>query len=343
MGMDVKERLVNGIMLQLSNDFNGDQLRKIKIILQLNLKGLRLEEDKNEIVIYDETSDIAAYKQYFVSKKIQGLSDKTLRMYKYSIDRFMRTVRVEYSRVTTNDIRLYLANREMVDRISRASLSRERGAICRFFEWLHEEEFISKNPGKKVERIKVENRVKESFSELDVERLRRACKTPKELAVIELLLSTGCRVSELTSLHFSKYDLINDRIAVIGKGNKERFVYLNAKAKVALEAYQKVRPGTPNEGYLIQSRWKDADGNWMLKQNTPGGIQKLVKTVGKRAGVSNVHPHRFRRTAATFARNKGMDLELVKEFLGHEKVDTTLRYAMISENEVKAAHMRYVS
>lgn len=343
MVMDVKERLVNAVTLQLNQSFNGEQLRKIKIVLELNLKNLRIEEDRHEIIIYDETSDIAAYKQYFVSKKIQGLSDNSLRMYRYAIDRFMRTVRVEYSRVSANDIRLYLANREMVDGISRASLARERGAICCFFTWLFDEEYISRNPARKVERIKTEKRVKEAFSDIEVEKLRSACQTSKELAVIELLLSTGCRVSELIGLHYSTYDIRNDRISIVGKGNKERHVYLNAKAKVALAAYEKMRPGIINEGYLLQNKWMSPEGEWVLKKNTTGGIQKLVKRLGERAGVSNVHPHRFRRTAATFARRRGMELEMVKEFLGHEQMDTTLRYTQINDRDVHAAHLKYVS
>jgi len=246
----------------------------------------------------------------------------------------MRTVRKPFKDVVTNDIRLFIANREMIDKVSKGTLARERGCIVRFFKWLCNEEYIAKDPGARVENIKVPKRRKQEFSELDIEKLRSAAANTKESLIIELLLSTGCRVSELTSLDFKDYNQENDSITVIGKGNKQRTLYLNAKAKMALTHYLRDVPHITGPLFYGQ-----VPGQKM----TTAGVQKLVKRLGDRAGVANVHPHRFRRTAATLARRHGMPIELVMNFLGHESVDTTLKYSMINEDELKLSHQKFVS
>ncbi|WP_461203122.1 tyrosine-type recombinase/integrase [Enterococcus sp. N342-3-1-2] len=318
----------------MDSDFTGKQLSVLKSILIVECAKFMITEQKNEVVIYDETSDVAAYKQFFVSKKIQGLSVGTLNLYMQTINLFMRTVRKPFKDVTTNDIRLFIANREMIDNVSKGTLARERGCIVRFFKWLCNEEYIAKDPGARVENIKVPKRRKQEFSELDIEKLRSAAANTKETLIIELLLSTGCRVSELTSLDFKDYNQENDSITVIGKGNKQRTLYLNAKAKMALTHYLRDVPHITGPLFFGQTNG--------LKMTT-AGVQKLVKRLGDRAGVTNVHPHRFRRTAATLARRHGMPIELVMNFLGHESVDTTLKYSMINEDELKLSHQKFVS
>ncbi len=330
----MQEKLINRIMLAMDSDFTGKQLSVLKSILIVECAKFMITEQKNEVVIYDETSDVAAYKQFFVSKKIQGLSVGTLNLYMQTINLFMRTVRKPFKDVTTNDIRLFIANREMIDNVSKGTLARERGCIVRFFKWLCNEEYIAKDPGARVENIKVPKRRKQEFSELDIEKLRSAAANTKETLIIELLLSTGCRVSELTSLDFKDYNQENDSITVIGKGNKQRTLYLNAKAKMALTHYLRDVPHITGPLFFGQTNG--------LKMTT-AGVQKLVKRLGDRAGVTNVHPHRFRRTAATLARRHGMPIELVMNFLGHESVDTTLKYSMINEDELKLSHQKFVS
>ncbi len=330
----MQEKLINRTLLELQDQLSGDQLRRLKDVLTIECAKYLIAEQKNEVVIYDETSDIAAYKQFFVSKKLQGLSSGTLNLYMQTINLFMRSVKKPFSDVTTNDIRLFIANREMIDNVSKGTLARERGCIVRFFKWLCNEEYIVKDPGARVENIKVPKRKKQEFSELEVEKLRSATANSKESLVIELLLSTGCRVSELVSLNFRDYDQENDSITVIGKGNKQRTLYLNAKAKMALNHYLKDVPHITGPLFFGQTV-----GNEM----TSAGVQKLVKRLGDRAGVSNVHPHRFRRTAATLARRHGMPIELVMNFLGHESIDTTLKYSMIGDEELKLSHQKFVS
>lgn len=333
--MELKEQFINAVVRNMEPELEAKQLRKLKIVLTINLEKLRLEEECRDVIIYDETSDIAAYKQYFVSMKLRGLSPGTINLAMRTIDKFNRWVRVSFNDVTTNDIRLYIANREMNDHLSSATLDRERGAICRFFKWLFEEEYISRDPGRRVEKIKVEKRLKKAFTPVEVELMRNACRKPKEKATFELLLSTGCRVTELTMLTMESYDQQRGTITVIGKGNKERVVFVNARAKVAIDNYLVIKPHS--EGPILCGL--HGVGTAM----TSNGIQKMVKEIGKRAGVTHVHPHKFRRTAATLALKRGMSLNDVRRFLGHTDVDTTLQYIDTSGSDLKLEHEKYVA
>lgn len=333
--MELKEQFINAVVRNMEPELEAKQLRKLKIVLTINLEKLRLEEECRDVIIYDETSDIAAYKQYFVSMKLRGLSPGTINLAMRTIDKFNRWVRVSFNDVTTNDIRLYIANREMNDHLSSATLDRERGAICRFFKWLFEEEYIARDPGRRVEKIKVEKRLKKAFTPVEIELMRNACRKPKEKATYELLLSTGCRVTELTMLAMENYDQSRGTITVVGKGNKERVVFVNARAKVAIDNYLVIKPHS--EGPILCGL--HGVGTAM----TSNGIQKMVKEIGKRAGVTHVHPHKFRRTAATLALKRGMSLNDVRRFLGHTDVDTTLQYIDTSGSDLKLEHEKYVA
>ena len=333
--MELKEQFINAVVRNMEPELEAKQLRKLKIVLTINLEKLRLEEECRDVIIYDETSDIAAYKQYFVSMKLRGLAPGTINLAMRTIDKFNRWVRVSFNDVTTNDIRLYIANREMNDHLSSATLDRERGAICRFFKWLFEEEYIARDPGRRVEKIKVEKRLKKAFTPVEIELMRNACRKPKEKATYELLLSTGCRVTELTMLAMENYDQSRGTITVVGKGNKERVVFVNARAKVAIDNYLVIKPHS--EGPILCGL--HGVGTAM----TSNGIQKMVKEIGKRAGVTHVHPHKFRRTAATLALKRGMSLNDVRRFLGHTDVDTTLQYIDTSGSDLKLEHEKYVA
>lgn len=333
--MEMKEQFINAVVRNMEPELGAKQLRKLKIVLTINLEKLRLEEECRDVIIYDETSDIAAYKQYFVSMKLRGLAPGTIELAMRTVDRFNRWVKKPYSDVTTQDIRLYIAQRDMVDHLSSATLDRERGAICRFFKWLYEEDYITKNPGRRVEKIKVEKRLKKAFKPVEIELMRNACRKPKEKAVIELLLSTGCRVTELTLLAMENYDQQRGSITVIGKGNKERVVFVSAKAKVAIDNYLVIKPHF--EGPILCGL--KGVGTAM----TANGIQKMIKEIAKRAKVAHAHPHKFRRTAATLALKRGMSLNDVRRFLGHTDVDTTLQYIDTSGSDLKLEHEKYVA
>lgn len=333
--MEMKEQLINAVIRNMEPELEVSQLRKLKIVLTINLNHLSVEKESRDLVIYDESSDLAAYKQYFVSMKLRGLAPGTIELAMRTVDRFNRWAKKSYSDVTTQDIRLYIAQRDMVDHLSSATLDRERGAICRFFKWLYEEDYITKNPGRRVEKIKVEKRLKRAFTPVEIELMRNACRKPKEKAVIELLLSTGCRVTELTLLAMENYDQQRGSITVVGKGNKERVVFVSARAKVAIDNYLVIKPHT--DGPILCGL--HGVGTAM----TANGIQKLIKEIAKRAKVAHAHPHKFRRTAATLALKRGMSLNDVRRFLGHTDVDTTLQYIDTSGSDLKLEHEKYVA
>lgn len=327
--------VINKIIQSTQEFLEVQQLNKLKLILTIHFAKLCIEESKNEVIIYDETSDLAAYKQYFVSLKLRGLANGTINLAMRTIDHFNRYMRKPFKEVTTNDIRFYIASRDMEHHVSKATLNRERGAICRFYQWLFDEEYIPKNPARRVEPIKVEKRLKKAFTPVEVELMRNACIKPKEKAVFELLLSTGCRVTELTLLSMENYDQQSGSITVIGKGNKERRVFVNARAKVAIDNYLKVKPHIV--GPIICGLHGVGTGM------TSNGIQKMVKEIAKRAGVAHAHPHKFRRTAATFAIKQGMEINNVRIFLGHSDIGTTQGYIDVSGMDFKQVHERFIA
>jgi site-specific recombinase XerD len=333
--VEAVENFINNVVRHMESDLTVNQLQRLKIVLTMDVSKFRIEESKNEVIIYDESSDLAAYKQYFVSLKLRGLASGTIELAMRTVDRFNRYMRKPFNEVTTNDIRLYIASRDMENHISKATLNRERGAICRFYSWLHEEEYISKNPATRVETIKVEKRLKKAFTPIEVELIRNACVKPKEKAVLELLLSTGCRVTELTMLSMENYDQHSGSITVIGKGNKERRVFVNARAKVTVDNYLKIKPHS--HGPIICGL--HGVGTAM----TANGIQKMVKEIARRAGVAHAHPHKFRRTAATFAIRQGMEINNVRIFLGHSSIGTTQGYIDVSGMDFKQIHERFIA
>lgn len=333
--MEMKEQFINAVVRNMEPELEVSQLKKLKIVLTINLKHLSVEKESRDLIIYDESSDIAAYKQYFVSMKLRGLAKGTIELSMRTVDRFNRWAKKPFSDVTTQDIRLYIAQRDMVDHLSSATLDRERGAICRFFKWLFEEEYISRDAGRRVEKIKVEKRLKKAFTPVEIELMRNACRKPKEKATFELLLSTGCRVTELTLLAMENYDQLRGTINVIGKGDKERVVFVNARSKVAIDNYLLIKPHT--EGPILCGL--KGVGTAM----TANGIQKMIKEIAKRAEVTHAHPHKFRRTAATLALKRGMSLNDVRRFLGHTSVDTTLQYIDTSGSDLKLEHEKYVA
>ncbi len=333
--MEPAENFINNVLLHMEKDLEIKQLRRLKVILTLDLANFRIEEQKNEVVIYDETSDIAAYKQYFVSMKLRNLADGTIELAMRTIDKFMRTVKKPYKDINAWDIKTYMANRTMVDKISSATLDRERGAICRYFRWLYEQDYLPKDIGKNIEKIKVEKRLKHAFTPIEVELIRNACRKPKEKAVIEMLLSTGCRVSELVSIKLENYDPDGGKATVIGKGNKERAIYFNSKAKVAIDNYLEVKPHS--KGPLLCGL--KGPGTAM----TANGIQKMIKEIAKRAKVAHAHPHKFRRTAATLAINQDMHINNVRIFLGHEDIKTTQHYIDSTGVDFKQIHNKYIA
>lgn len=329
----VKDDVIKKIVFRLGNEIDTSVLQSV-LYFELNNYDI-VEQTKNEIVEYNQTRDQKAIHMFFVSKKVEGCSDKTIKHYQNTIKSFLSVIHKPFEEITTNDIRYYIAKRGTVDKVSKVTQNNERLVISSLFAWLTAEEYILRNPMLSFKKIKQDKQVKKPFSEEEMELLRRACKNKRELAVLEFLFSTGCRCGELEEIRIENIDFDAGKLFVIGKGNKERCVFLNPKAKVAIREYIAER-GSPTRGALFESQTYKGRG---LKVS---GIEIIVRNIGKRAGIEKCHPHRMRRTTATTALNRGMPIDQVKEMLGHESIATTTIYALTDKENLQASHKKYV-
>lgn len=325
--MTERENLANDIynILMMHDALNDDIKQRIVIALD----GYEIQRRTTDIVPADPNDNANLLQRFAVAKAVAGRSKKTIAQYIGALNKFLRIVPKNLLDVTADDFRTYLAHRMIDDGRQGITLVNERCFISTFYDWAVSAELIVRNPIKTVDPIKVAKQPKQAFSELEIEKLRAACKTLKEKAIIETLLSTACRISELMSIRTC--DIDGTRIMVKGKGNKYGQVYINSKAAYAIEAY--INSRTDNNPYLFPGRSGEA---------TSASVQKTLKAIGERAGVSNVHPHRFRRTAATMALRHGMSIEMVSKMLRHEKLQTTMIYLDLDDRELQYQHQKYV-
>lgn len=270
---------------------------------------------------------------FFVSKKISGFSDRSINFYGYTIRQFRRMINKPLGMITTSDVRLFLGRKQIYDNCSPGYLNDMRRILSSFFKWLTAENYIAKNPMVPIGNIKEPKIIKKPFSEIEIERLRENCSDSREQAIIETLLSTGCRAAELVSIDIENIDFINKEIIVLGKGSKERVVYLNAKAVFELNKY--IKDYQIESGPVFISKRQ-------RKRLAAAGLQGIIKKLGERAKVPGCHAHRFRRTMATLALNRGMPIEQVQQLLGHEDISTTTLYAKSDKFSLREAHRKYV-
>lgn len=331
----------------------------IRMQITIILADYEVESRKTEVMVLDENKNNAIIQKFLAAKLAAGRTKNTLKYYKDYLRRIFEKIGKNYDEITPDDIRLYMALRLEKDKVSKTSVTNERRALSSFYVWLQKEEILLKNPMAKVEMIKMQKPKKKAFDEIDIERIREACKTNREKALIELLLSTWCRVSEVANI---RLDEINDNeILVHGKGEKDRIVYLNAKSRLALERYLAERKDdnpylfakSINGGDITafakgtkrkkECEWyMNADLVSPFEPTKKSTIEVIVRNLGKRAGVQNTHPHRFRRTGATFALRSGMPLVTVSKLLGHANISVTQVYLDISDAELEEAHRKYV-
>lgn len=331
---DVKERFINNIVLKMN--LEPEDSVKLKNFLHIELHNYSLVEiEDTELVVYAESINEEALRMFFVAKSVQGCTKRTLNYYRLILRQFFDFMNDKpVNQVTTNDIRYFFAVKKERDGNKDSEINNKRRVLSSFFAWLYEEEYIQKNPMVKIKQIRVEKRVKKPFKDVELERLRYGAADDIRLtALLEVLLSTGCRISEVSGMN--RKDLEGDEIIVYGKGKKERTVYLNAKAKLALERYLATREDE-NAAMFVSS---DKPHSRLLVSRMGQEIRQL----GQSCGVIDTHPHKFRRTAATMALNRGMPIEQVQMMLGHESIETTTLYAISAQETVKASHKKYVT
>lgn len=327
--------LVNDYAMMLSDKLDNESIEIAKDALRIFLSDYDISAKCTEIQLANENSKAKAIHMFFVAKKIEGCTNNTLRYYNIVIQRFFCEVGTSFENISADDIRLYLAKRSMQDRISKCSQDNELRVLKSFFKWAFGEGYLSNLPTVNIKTIKQEKRIKKPFTEIQIEKMRTYLQSSanlRNIAIFEMLSSTGVRVSELIGM--DRNGIVDDEITVFGKGEKERIVYLNAKAKLAIEKYIESRNDESN-ALFVSSRKP-------YKRLSKGAVERIIRDIGTSAGVPNAHPHRFRRTAATMALNRGMPIEQVQQMLGHESINTTTIYARSEKENVKASHRKYL-
>lgn len=272
--------------------------------------------------------------RFISTKKLEGRSDKTLKYYKNTVDKMLLSIDKNVKAITTDDLRTFLTDYQSRSTVSKQSVDNVRRNLSSFFTWLEDENYILKSPVRRIHKIKTTTSVKETYSDDEMERLRDSYKEIRDLAMLDLLSSTGMRVGELVLLNREDIDFHERECIVLGKGDKERIVYFDARTKLHLKEYLDSR--TDSESALF------AGLRAPNERLTISGVELRIRKLGRSIGIKKFHPHKFRRTMATVAIDKGMPIEQVQKLLGHEKIDTTLHYAMVKQSNVKNAHRKYI-
>ena len=333
-----KESLISETLLYMDEHLSLEQLQTLNSGLAMILNDYFVGEVETSLAVVEDDSDIQVFNMFFIAKKIAGLSTKTLAYYRSELRRFLAYLNKPIIKITTNDIRHYLVATQMQAGYSNVTLNNKRRIISTFFAWLTAEEYIAKNPMLRVAKTKEARRIMKPFTGRELELLRVSCVTLREKALFEVLISSGMRVGEMARLTLENargYE--QGSMTVIGKGNKERYIYLNDRAVIALQMYLDSRKD--NSGALFYSVGKSVRNGVATDTGLSiAGIADVLNTIAARAGVSNVHPHRFRRTAATMAAERGMPVEQIQRFLGHESINTTMLYVTISDKAVRLTH-----
>jgi len=327
------ERVRKHLLMFLSAaDFTAEQMRKIDSAISLAFDGYDVVNANIEnTLIADIPEDARALQMFFVAKKIEGMSEKSLAYYQIVLRKFFTLIQKPLPHIKTDDIRFYLASNQ---KLSLTTVNNERRILLSFFNWLTTEEYIIKNPVARIKNVKEPKVVKKPFTDTEIEELRDAIDNHRDLAILALLVSTGMRNSEMCGLNVSDVDFVSGEVIVKGKGSKERICYLNEIAKKRIKDYLSER------SCVSDALFTSCDKSGRRLQS--GGVGTMLRQLGVRAGVENVHAHRFRRTAATKALNRGMPVEQVQKMLGHEKIDTTMRYAIAADNALKHSHEKYM-
>lgn len=320
----MNQELVNSIICKMSDSLDNQQLLKLKDVLESVISEDVLEIDNSELLL----------DKFISTKRLEGRSAKTLNYYENTIRKMLCNIGKNATAIQTDDLRKYLSDYQNNNQVNNVSVDNIRRNLSSFFNWLEDENYILKSPVRRIHKIKGTISIKEAFSDEELERLRAHCVEIRDLALIDLLASTGMRVGEVVRLNKGDIDFAERECIVYGKGDKERLVYFDARTKLHLQAYLSQR--------------NDKEDALFVSLRAPhtrmkiGGIEVRIKKLGQISDVKKCHPHKFRRTMATIAIDKGMPIEQVQKLLGHEKIDTTLQYAMVKQSNVKNAHRKYI-
>ncbi|WP_042704193.1 site-specific tyrosine recombinase/integron integrase [Methanobrevibacter arboriphilus] len=330
----MKTKIITEIQNQMKTQLNSKQSTKLTKILIQSLNDVEITEKKGKFNSNDFTSNKKLLKMFLSSKKVEGCSEKTLVYYESTLSKLLNNIKKNIDNLDTDDIRHYLTKFKEENNSSKVTIDNNRRIFSSFFTWLEDEDYILKNPVRRIHKIKTGRVVKEVLTDENLETLRDSCKNIRDLAIVELLISTGIRVGELVNLDVNDINFHERACIVFGKGESEREVYFDARCKIHLMDYI--------------SKRNDANPALFVSINKPynrlgiGGVETMLRKLGRQLNINKVHPHKFRRTLATNAIDKGMPIEQVQKLLGHVQIDTTMQYAMVNQNNVKIAHRKFI-
>lgn len=321
------DKSIANILDEMADVLNVTQLQKLKQVLLKHLAENRF--------VADDLSNYSYQKMFLDAKKIEGCSGRTINYYSKTLDHFFQTVKVNARQISTEQIRKYLADYQLLRNCSNTTIDNIRRNLSSFFSWMEEEDHILKSPMHRNHKIRTQKHVKGVISDEEIEMIRDNCSCIRDLAIIDLLYSTGIRVGELTNLNISDINFEERECIVFGKGGKERRVYFDAKTKIHLKSYLGLRHDNNNSLFVTR--------NAPFKRLQISGVEIMLRKLGRRLNLGSIHPHKFRRTMATRAIDRGMPIEQVQKILGHSQIDTTMQYAMVNQNNVKTSHRRFIA
>ena len=326
----MKQNLITDVVQGMLPYLNNAQSKRLQEILQSTFTNYEITSSTVEA----KEAEQDFVELFLAAKRIEGCSEKSLKYYEATITTMIKTINKNVKYIVTDDIRGYLTEHQQKKGLSKVTIDNIRRILSSFFSWLEDEDYILKNPVRRIHKVKTGTNIKETYSDETLEIMRDNCNELRDLAIIDMLASTGMRVGEMVLLNRNDIDFNERECIVFGKGSKERIVYFDARTKIHLQNYLESR--NDNNPALFVSLKSPHE---RLKI---GGIEARLREFGKKLGLNKVHPHKFRRTLATVAIDKGMPIEQLQQLLGHRKIDTTLQYAMVKQSNVKIAHRKYI-
>ncbi len=330
----MNDEFVNDVLRDMLAYLDNGQAEQLRRVLRHNLFGYEIQRSDSTSGKDVDTENARLTNAFLSAKRIEGCSEKSLSYYRKTIETMSGKIGKGITHITTNDLRSYLTDYQTERKSSKVTIDNIRRILSSFFSWLEDEDYILKSPVRRIHKVKTAVTIKETYTDETLETMRDHCDSLRDLALIDMLASTGMRVGELVLLNREDINFEERECVVFGKGSKERMVYFDARTKIHLQNYLAQRTDSNNALFVSLKA--------PYERLQIGGVESRLRELGKRLSLPRVHPHKFRRTLATMAIDKGMPVEQLQRLLGHQRIDTTLQYAMVKQSNVKIAHRKYI-
>lgn len=330
----MNDEFVNDVLRDMLAYLDNGQAEQLRRVLKHNLSGYEIQRRSDSTTEDASTENTRLTDAFLSAKRIEGCSEKSLSYYRKTIETMSEKIGKGITHITTNDLRSYLTSYQTERKSSKVTIDNIRRILSSFFSWLEDEDYILKSPVRRIHKVKTAVTIKETYTDEALETMRDHCDSLRDLALIDMLASTGMRVGELVLLNRDDINFEERECVVFGKGSKERMVYFDARTKIHLQNYLARRTDSNNALFVSLKA--------PYERLQIGGVESRLRELGKRLSLPRVHPHKFRRTLATMAIDKGMPVEQLQRLLGHQRIDTTLQYAMVKQSNVKIAHRKYI-